>query len=56
MIRARLSPSPAFAERAAQHVRQIAEARATSRLLARRSDPRRWRLARLLWPRFRQEF
>ena len=55
MIKARLSPSPAFAERLANQARQMAQARATSRLLALRSDPRRWRLAGLLWPRFRQE-
>lgn len=53
MIRARTALSPrAFAQGLARKAAQLAEARAATRLLARREDPRRWRMARLLWPLF----
>ncbi|MCL4672527.1 MAG: hypothetical protein KJZ64_06240 [Sphingomonadaceae bacterium] len=53
MIRARTALSPhAFAQGLARKAARLAEARAANRLLARREDPRRWRMARLLWPLF----
>ena len=53
MIRARTGLSPrAFARSLARKAAQLAEARAENRLLTRRTDPRRWRMARLLWPLF----
>ncbi|WP_324262152.1 hypothetical protein U4960_03105 [Altererythrobacter sp. H2] len=53
MIRARSTLSPsAFAQRLARKAARLAEARAGASLLARREDPRRWRMARLLWPLF----
>lgn len=53
MIRARTGLSPrAFAQSLARKAAQLAEARAETRLLTRRTDPRRWRMARLLWPLF----
>ena len=55
MIDAETRPDPGFAERLAERARRSTEARATSRLLARRNDPRRWRIASLLWPNSRQE-
>jgi len=42
----------ALAARLAQRAGRIAEAHGESVALARRANPRRWRLARLLWPRF----
>lgn len=53
MIRARAAISPgAFAQSLARKAVRLAEARTETRLLARRTDPRRWRMARLLWPLF----
>lgn len=53
MIRARPSQSPrAFVQGLARKAARLAQARAESRLLARREDSRRWRMARLLWPLF----
>lgn len=53
MIRARSALSPrAFAHGLARKAARLAEARAEDRLLAQRADPRRWRMARLLWPLF----
>jgi hypothetical protein len=39
-------------DRLAQRLLARARALAAARLLARRGDPRRWRLAGLLWPDF----
>ena len=51
MIEARTTLSPrAFVRGLARKAARLAEARAATRLLARRDDPRRWRTARLLWP------
>ena len=48
MIRASISPAgPAFSARLAAKARALAEAHAEG---ARRTDPWRWRAARLLWP------
>jgi len=53
MIEGRLTPAGGtFARRLARHAAAIASARAESRRRARRGDPLRWRLARLLWPTF----
>lgn len=53
MIRARSALSPqAFAQALTRQAARLAEARAEDRLLSRRTDPRRWRMARLLWPLF----
>lgn len=53
MIRAGLARSQhGLARRLARKARALAQARAESRLLARRADPGRWRKARLLWPLF----
>ncbi|MFN4113768.1 MAG: hypothetical protein ACK4GD_07485 [Sphingomonadaceae bacterium] len=53
MIEARteLSP-PAFAKALARKAARLTQAHAEARLLAFREDPRRWRVARLLWPLF----
>lgn len=53
MIRAHSALSAqAFAQGLARQAARLAEARAEDRLLSRRTDPRRWRMARLLWPLF----
>lgn len=53
MIRARIAPGAgAFAAKLARKAGAIAAAAAESRLRARRRDPLRWRMARLLWPAF----
>ncbi len=55
MIRTKLSPAPAFSRLMAARARRIAVAHGASRLLARNQDPRRWRIASLLWPHFGKE-
>ncbi|WP_324740597.1 hypothetical protein U8326_12235 [Tsuneonella sp. CC-YZS046] len=53
MIAARLrSGGSAFAAGLARKAALLAQAHAEQRLLARRADPLRWRMARLLWPLF----
>ena len=53
MIAARTVLSPrAMAQSLARKAAWLAEAQAADRLLARRDAPRRWRMARLLWPLF----
>lgn len=53
MIEARPEPPfEAVAQRLAAKAQAIARTRALRRRLARRADPRRWRLAALLWPLF----
>jgi hypothetical protein len=42
----------ALADRLAAKARTLAEAQAENAVLARRSDPVRWRRAALLWPLF----
>jgi hypothetical protein len=51
MIRATPVLSPrAFARSLARKAARLAEARTETRALSAREDPRRWRMARLLWP------
>ena len=53
MIAARTVRSPhAMAQSLARKAARLAEAQVADRLLARRDAPRRWRMARLLWPLF----
>ena len=50
MISAREIGGARFAARLAEAARRLGKARAEARVRERRGDPRRWRLARLLWP------
>ena len=53
MISAEIRPDfAALAARLAAKARALAEAQAEHTVLARRSDPARWRKAGLLWPLF----
>jgi len=53
VIRARVRPeSSGFAARLTAKARMLAEARGENAVRARRNDPHRWRLPRLLWPIF----
>lgn len=53
MIAARTALSPrALAGSLARKAARLAEAHAAEQVLARRDAPRRWRMARLLWPLF----
>ncbi|MBO9499864.1 MAG: hypothetical protein J7483_10455 [Novosphingobium sp.] len=54
MITAREIRGARFAVRLAEKARALAAARAEARLRERRGDARRWRLARLLWPNFKE--
>lgn len=55
MIGAKLAPDRALASRLAQKASVLARAALENRLLARRSDPLRWRQPRLLWPLFTKD-
>jgi hypothetical protein len=46
------SPFDALAERLTDKAQKLAEARAETKALALRKDPRRWRRSGLLWPLF----
>lgn len=53
MIETRIDPPPKdLAERLAERAARLAAARAEDMARIRRSDPRRWRKAGLLWPLF----
>ncbi|BBC71598.1 conserved hypothetical protein [Altererythrobacter sp. B11] len=49
-ITARPPDRAGFAARIAARARTLAAAHAEAALRARRADPARWRMARLLWP------
>lgn len=55
MITAKGGGEGRFVARLADRARQLGEARAETRLRQGREDPRRWRLARLLWPLIARE-
>ena len=55
MIEARATDHETMIRRLADRAKALAEAVGTSRLLARRADPVRWRKARLLWPLFAKD-
>ena len=55
MIEAHLERGFALAARLAARAEMLGVAHAESLLRARRSDPLRWRLPRLLWPLFARE-
>ena len=55
MIDAQSTGGEALARRLADRAKTLAVAVGTSRLLARRADPARWRKARLLWPLFAKD-
>jgi len=55
VIEAKTSPGAGFAARLAARAAQVAVASAEAKVLARRSDPTRWRRARLLWPLFAKD-
>lgn len=52
MIEAQERDAGGFAARLARRAQALALARHEERLRARHADPRRWRMARLLWPLF----
>ncbi|WP_164549677.1 hypothetical protein [Altericroceibacterium xinjiangense] len=55
MIEAKVRLPASFAARLAAKADKMAQARAVETLLARRSDPSRWRKAGLLWPLFAKD-
>jgi hypothetical protein len=55
MITAREIGGARFVARLAAKARRIGKAKAEERMRAHRGDPRRWRLARLLWPLLARE-
>lgn len=54
MITAREIGGARFVARLAEKAKQLAAANAEARARERRGDARRWRLARLLWPLFKE--
>ena len=52
---ARLAAKAGRLAAARAEARRLGEARAEARVRRLRGDPRRWRLARLLWPLFGKE-
>jgi hypothetical protein len=54
MITAREIGGARFAARLTEKARRLGEARTEARVRQRRGDARRWRLARLLWPLFKE--
>ena len=46
------APPAAFVQQLVRQAERLARAHGETTLRARRADPRRWRLARLLWPLF----
>jgi hypothetical protein len=56
VIEAKISPERAgFAARLARQAETLAAAQGENALRARRRDPWRWRLSRLLWPLFAKD-
>jgi len=55
MISARTAHGGGLAARLAARAERLARGQAEARLRARRRDPLRWRLPRLLWPLFTKD-